>query len=1000
MKLRLEATPDELREKSGSLLKALHAAVVEVDPVAAEPLEKALPRKEPELKYRVLRELKDRTSAEYERILKNMTKEIGKVLDRGPIQKGISDMGRDLADGVKAVFTVDPDDLSKGWYCGHCGAVSPGDQCEHVQKVAARRERMKKAVEVPGADWVEMDERAGEALWGDLEKAGTRPHKYIRRVPYMVGGKQRYRYYYRESAAARAAQVGEEIRLGDQMVRVVKIHDNGDISIQDVGADSDKKVIVTERVKADAWTERLAGHYGEKFYEQAEKRARQAVNAVLRHVPRKMLADLRGDTDEARLEDLRARVPEVYEKLQKSFQRAGVNPFEAKRILKNSLERRGWKPEARAAVIGNVLTLEGARLIRRHREVMDAAENLAGGAQVGAGHAEAAVRLAQSNITQVAKRAESELIRLDKLVRAAREDPTDMGKKAAVLAGSIAAKAVTQLNALATAFPGLVDRAVPVARDTMLKVPSVAPTPPKKVGATASTYVAGEGGAPVALKTQYVLKEAEEVIPSHNPVTFSKNPDYPEDLQERAYHRDKAEQRKVITNASRMATAFVANTNVDAVNGPPIVMKSGVVLGGNSRTMSMQRIYGDEAMADKAEEMKQYLRDHAYEFGLNTEDIDAMKNPILVREVDIPDKSLENLQVMVRAMNESFIQAMDPRTMQVAMGRRLSERTLELLAETMEDEETLAAYLDTSRARPFIQSLHKAGIIDQRNENQYMKKGRLNADGKVMVARVLAGRILDDADMLSDTPHHLVESIAKAVPYLVKAAGSGTGYDLRGTVHLALDAYNELKHLESEGMVEFKLDKTLNDERLRKVLANLVAAYRTDLQEDHPIMGDARAQAVLEVFIRRSGSKKLPNVFREFARLAGENREDQPTLGAVAEVYTSEQVFRLAIQAAIDREAREAAEAAAKRAETARRKKEKEAAQDLFGKADAKAEYSAPLIRDHTKPVADKDDLAYSRVKVVLQGKGYTGTDFEEGGPLWGWSVNQLIDLARNKRMD
>lgn len=1226
MKLRLEAAgPDEIRAKSHELLKALREQLVEIDPELAEALEKALPRKEQELKYPALRDLQKITTEEYDRTLTRMLADIARVLAQAPASKSERPAG--------LVFATDPTDLSKGWLCGVCGAMSPSEPCEHVQaadeslikalyigprggkwadpehtipwdpekhgrqvgfqfepakseellagelqglSLAEVEERIQgqaiehaailqlgrtgvhlvgekshvrlpaklvkwlrdtgailthnhpsggclscediwvavtmglaemravqpgggvykivqpdhgwlgysgetarqlkdrlemasweayanavekmdaflgnaggpmdesnplfskekfnefyqkefqeafnkqlvegnydweieydapvsKSAALGGGDaperdhlgqapelsegWIELSEEAGLALWESLEKSSAQPHKYIRRVPYTDSkGRKRYRYYYLKTALARGAREGETIRLGEVTVRVVKVHDNGDISIQE-GDQEGRKIQVTERVKAGAWAERLAGHLGPKFYEEAEKRARQAVGAVLRHVPRKLLADLPGDTDAARLAALKERVPEVYDKLQKAFQRAGLNPFEAKQILANSLERRGWEPEARATVIGNVLTLEGARLARRHREVMDAAENLAGGQQVGPEHAQAAVGLAQSNIAQIAKRAESELVRLDKALKAAREDPSDMGKKAAALATALASKAVEQLNALSTAFPGLVDRAVPVARDTMLQVPAADPKPPKREGAVLDVFVAGEGGAPKALKARFVLKEAGEVKPSHNPTTFARNPEYPENLQERAYHRDKEEQRKVIRNASGMKTAFVVNTNVDATNGPPIVMDDGVVLGGNSRTMSMQRLYDDPGMADKAEEMRQYLRDHAYEFGLTPEDVDAMEKPILVREVEVEDKSQQNLQVLVRAMNETFTQAMDPRTMQVAMSRRLPERALKLLADGMQEDETLNEFLGTGRARPFIQALNQAGIIDQRNSNQYMKGSKLNADGKVMVARILAGRVLDDADLLSDTKHSLVESIAKSVPYMILAAGAGKGYDLGETMRVALDAYNRLQELVDDGQIPFKLDKKVTD----KELTTITTSYLADMfGNEHPLLTDPRAQAVLEVLIRRSGSRQMPAVFREFAKIAQANPEDQADLLGAGAGRTPDEVFRLAIQAAVDKEAREEAEKEAK-------KRKKEPQGGLFGKADDQAE---PLDNDFTRKVYDRDEVAYGRIKTVLLRMGYVESDFDEGGPFYGWSVNELVEWTRNKRTD
>lgn len=83
MKLSLEATPQELEEKSGDLLKALTEIIGPVAPDVVEALAKALPRKEPALKFPVLRELQKRTEALYDKMVESMLKDIGAVLDRG-----------------------------------------------------------------------------------------------------------------------------------------------------------------------------------------------------------------------------------------------------------------------------------------------------------------------------------------------------------------------------------------------------------------------------------------------------------------------------------------------------------------------------------------------------------------------------------------------------------------------------------------------------------------------------------------------------------------------------------------------------------------------------------------------------------------------------------------------------------------------------------------------------------------------------------------------------
>jgi hypothetical protein len=50
---------------------------------------------------------------------------------------------------------------------------------------------------------------------------------------------------------------------------------------------------------------------------------------------------------------------------------------------------------------------------------------------------------------------------------------------------------------------------------------------------------------------------------------------------------------------------------------------------------------------------------------------------------------------------------------------------------------------------------------------------------------------------------------------------------------------------------------------------------------------------------------------------------------------------------------------------------------------------------DAVNAIVARDDVAYRRVKTVLQRKGYEASDFDEGGPLYGYSTNELIKLAR-----
>lgn len=769
------------------------------------------------------------------------------------------------------------------------------------------------------------------------------PHKYTRRVP-TGDPKRPWRYYYSESSLARDLTEGETVNLhGGHTVTVRKV-DGNKVELEHSGFKS--PITMTH----EEWRRDMAHLYRERYVAWAEKRARQSANAVLRHVPKSMLAELKGDTDEERFADLKKRAPKVYAKLHKAFGRSGVKPHQAKGIIDEALRKRGWSPEARAALIGGPLTSDGAWAAKNYRQVADAATNLAAGEPVGVGHVGAARELMRpgksgsfaEEFVQLAKEAEKEADKLTKAVASARAAGVDE-KTLHVLAESLQNSALQKLTMLAQAFPGLKDKAVDKAQAALLEAQGIAPGPPRKDGAEGVFFVAGEGGKPVALKAQYRLVEAGDAVASHDPVSFAPREGYPEGLQERIYHRDKTEQNKVIRNAQRMEPAFVVNTNPDALNGPPVTDANGIVLGGNSRTMSIQRVYAEGG--EKAKQLKQYMVDHAHEVGLRREDVEAMENPILTRVIDTEGHD-ENL--LVRQMNESFMGAMDPRTMQVAMGRRLSDEALRSLADSMEDGQTLRAFLGSPTSTAFVGHMSKAGIIDERNENAYTrevgsgnnKRRELNEDGKTLVERILVGRLVGDPDVLSNLPPSLVGSVARAVPHMIQAEAHGEGFNLRDDFYHALHAYGELH---AKGQIPRSKGKKLEAELASlKAASDLTRWVKADdklsAEEKmeaslHPAFRDgSRANAIFDTLIKRSGPQQMASTFQEYARMASHNAENQGGLdlgggGGKKDPLT---VFRHSIEAATNKEARAEAQAAEEKRLAAERKERDAGQSDLL----------------------------------------------------------------------
>lgn len=380
-------------------------------------------------------------------------------------------------------------------------------------------------------------------------------------------------------------------------------------------------------------------------------------------------------------------------------------------------------------------------------------------------------------------------------------------------------------------------------------------------------FFADKSGQPRDHAAKWRVVEAADLHASHLPSSgFKPNPNYPEGVQERVYHSDKAEQNKVLGNADRFRAEIVHNTNPDAVNGAPVVTEDGVVLGGNSRTMTMQHLYN----TGRGSKVKDHLLANAHQFGVDKRDIAAMKEPILVREitgVHAGKTSKGELKQLVRQANESFTQGMDPRADQVARALKLSDDAVVSLASNLGADETVADFLSKNNpaSRAFIEELRQAGAIDRRNESQYLRRdGSLNEDGRNYVSRLFVGKLVPDPQLLGDIPASTMNALARSAPYILGAKGAGKEYDLTGDIRSALHAMVEMDIHGSKDIGEHLRQHTINVDG-KSIVGELDVAK------------NPRARQMLDV-LQGKGPAQLAKVFREFNRRAHESPEGQGSL--------------------------------------------------------------------------------------------------------------------------
>jgi hypothetical protein len=153
----------------------------------------------------------------------------------------------------------------------------------------------------------------------------------------------------------------------------------------------------------------------------------------------------------------------------------------------------------------------------------------------------------------------------------------------------------------------------------------------------------------------YAIMELDDIIQSHDEVTFDWNKKYPKQCQERDY-RQPSEKDKVLSFANNFKPNLLVNDNPEAMSGPSVINPDGVVLGGNGRIMILKVVHRNGRFFT----YENYLGKKASEFGFSEEDIKLkFKNPVLVRVVDVP---LSRCMFYSRLLNENLSMEKDDTT--------------------------------------------------------------------------------------------------------------------------------------------------------------------------------------------------------------------------------------------------------------------------------------------------------------------------------------------------
>lgn len=341
-----------------------------------------------------------------------------------------------------------------------------------------------------------------------------------------------------------------------------------------------------------------------------------------------------------------------------------------------------------------------------------------------------------------------------------------------------------------------------------------------------------------ALPARYGLVPAQMLRPSHSPFSFEPTPDYRPNLQERNYETSPRERAKVELAAREgvFRAEFLVNTNPDAINGPPVVLSStGEVIGGNGRTMIVQRVLRYHPQSYTAELARALSESAAY--GLHGVPLAGL---VLVRLVE---EGRVDLGRASRALNQPLTQALDDAAEAVSFGSLLSPGALRLLTET--EGTTPRARINRAGAE-LVSELRASGIITAQTEAQWLRRnGTLKPEAKSRVEDALLGAVVPDAAALEQSAPAVLKWLRRVAPELGRLRSLGEEHDLTRALRAVMPELAAISHL---------------------TRAQVAERYKTpDLFRELSVSSELEAQVLAWAYAKRKSLKRSAEALRAYA---------------------------------------------------------------------------------------------------------------------------------------
>lgn len=342
-----------------------------------------------------------------------------------------------------------------------------------------------------------------------------------------------------------------------------------------------------------------------------------------------------------------------------------------------------------------------------------------------------------------------------------------------------------------------------IEREALNGVPDMVDDVPKDARARGYRRVNGhkidrQEPIPVIQGKEVAVKFSDNTIPSGHIAVIDASmlqPSHIAGMRNPLHFIDEAQPKERIDEASVLSAQKIAGnirpeeitSSVTAYTGAPTVNVRGEVIQGNNRSAALRDMW--DGYKEQAEKYRQYLKEHAQDFGLTPEAFDNVEKPVLVNMLDVDDNTAIALGQYVAQDTESGgTERIKPKNALQRMGNDMRSFA-NLLLQSTDDDTSFAGLVDRNGDEVLKWMNQRGYITPTQYKSAFDSKGNITAEAKNDLRGIMYQSIFKDGSTRLEEMFNLMP--AKAQKAILATAYRD--YDSSGAERMVEEIQNSIR---------------------------------------------------------------------------------------------------------------------------------------------------------------------------------------------------------------